>query len=76
MNQNTSDEFIDKVYKPKGFTFPIIDLYEAMLQFNGCVAIDVEDETYTICSHSQEVVKECSPEMNDFINCFAQGVMV
>lgn len=24
---------LDKVYKPKGFTFPIIDLYEAMLQF-------------------------------------------
>lgn len=75
MNCYTFDEFIDKVYKPKGLTFPIIDLYETIFQFGGGgVTLVVEGEEYTVYSQSQEVVKECSPEMNDFINCFAQVV--
>lgn len=75
MNCYTFDEFIDKVYKPKGLTFPIIDLYETIFQFGGGgVTLVIEGEEYTVYSQNQDVVKECSPEMNDFINCFAQAV--
>lgn len=74
MNCYTFDEFIEKVYKPKGLTFPIIDLYEVFMQYGSGVTIQVEGEDYTLYPYSQETIKECSPEMNDFINCFAQVV--
>lgn len=73
-NYYTFDEFIEKIYKPRDLEFPIIDLYEAMMQYGGCVAIEVEGEEFIVCTHSQEVVKECSSEMNDFINSFTQVV--
>lgn len=61
----------------RGWTQPSpINLFETMMQYPKGVVLEVEGEEYMISPNSQEVVKECSPEMNDFINCFAQGVMV
>ena len=55
--------------------------YKEILSLSG------EDEYYTsisefmncgkdiIINSPTEVIKECSSEMNDFINCFAKGAM-
>ena len=78
MNCYTFDEFIEQVYKPRDYykRFAVIDLYETLMQYNRGVVLSIDGEEFKVVPHSQEVIKECSPEMNDFINCFAQGVAV
>ena len=77
MNYYSFNEFMERVYKPRGWSQPSpIDLFETMMQYPKGIVLEVEGEEYMISPNNQEVVKECSPEMNDFINCFAQGVMV
>lgn len=77
MNYYSFDNFIKHIYKPRGWSEPsYMHLYETVMQNPDGVLLEVEGEEYMISHNSQDIVEECSSEMNDFINCFAQGVMV